>query len=64
MNRITVEAGVRSRLDLASRLATLGVSRSTLYRAFDSDWNGEVSIPVLDAVRRTFDVSLDDLVRA
>ncbi|MBB3752397.1 hypothetical protein FHT44_004909 [Mycolicibacterium sp. BK634] len=61
--RVTADAGMNTRHDLARRLFEVGVTRNTVYRTFDPDWNGEVSPTVLRALAHLFNVSLDDLVQ-
>lgn len=52
--------GIRDRASLARRLP--GIGETTVYRAFDGDWGGLVSIRMLAALSRVFDVPVSQLV--
>ena len=54
------EHDIVSREELASRVP--GVSRSTLYRAFNGEWSGEASTHMVIAMCEAFDVDLNKLV--
>ena len=56
-------AGIPSRHVLAERLEKIdGIGRSTVYRSFDWDWRGDVSIAVLAGLMKLLGASVDDLV--
>lgn len=54
--------GIKSRDELAERLGGTGISRSTIYRAFDDTWRGIASVRVLVALAHTFTVPIGRLV--
>ena len=54
---------IRSRDELATKLSPAGISRATVYRAFDATWAGRVTTTMLASLASTFKVPVGDLVR-
>lgn len=54
--------GIETRDALAERLEDAGIGRRTVYRAFDTAWNGTASARVIAALAQTFAVPIGQLV--